>query len=362
MEKALFDEFPPITDEQWRQQVLQDLKGAAPETLEWNSPEGITVKPYYRSGGPSLPVPTKPLGPWQIAHYVYIKDTTQANSEALDALQRGATALRFIASTPFNMEALLLDILVEHIQTDWQIPTENAEAVLDELIAIINIRGLVAQEVTGAIIHQPQKIEDYFARYSTQLPGFKLLVVEAVASETLTEQTAQQLAKAQRLVQRLVDAGHQPETVLPHIRFEIAVGTDHFWEIARIRALRALWMVVCQQYATGYTAPAHIHATNQKVLPEKDGYYEMIRQTTQALSAVLGGVDGLGIVAHVATPDRSAAFQARIARNIQLILQHESHLDNIADPAAGSWYLETITQQLAQQAWQRFVALTHNPL
>ena len=98
--------------------------------------------------------------------------------------------------------------------------------------------------------------------------------------------------------------------------------------------------------------------TNKKVTPEKDGYYEMIRQTTQALSAVIGGVDSLSIIPHVAAMDKGADFQQRIARNVQLILQHESHLDSLTDPAAGSWYIESITEQLATKTWERFVAST----
>ncbi len=187
------------------------------------------------------------------------------------------------------------------------------------------------------------------------------MAINAFEADTLTEQTARQLAEAVKAIETLADLGIHPSETLPHLHFNIEVGTDYFFEIARIRVLRALWLVICRQYVADYQSPAFIHAANKKVAPEKDGYYEMIRQTTQALSAVIGGADSLGLVAHVAVAERSQGFQERIARNVQLILQHESHLDRITDPSAGSWYLETITAQLAEKAWQRFVALSSNP-
>lgn len=356
MDKGLFAEFPPITDVQWQQQVLKDLKGAAPQTLEWESPEGITVKPFYRaSNRPTMQVPVRPVGEWLIRQDITVTNEANANAEALDALQRGATALLFKCKGLVNVEALLKDVLIEHIHTDWE---TTDPAVLQGLANLINARGLNPQQVKGSTPHPTTDVVGYFGKYQNLLPGFQLLGIAASNKPTLTEQTAEQLFQANQTVQTLTQSGIPAAEVFPHIRFEVEVGTDHFFEIARIRVLRALWLVICRQYVADYAAPATIHATNKKTAPEKDGYYEMIRQTTQALSAVIGGVDSLSLVPRVATPERSAAFQTRIARNVQLILQHESHLDAIADPAAGSWYLEDLTSQMAEKAWARFLSLT----
>jgi len=356
MDKGLFAEFPPVTDEQWQQQVLKDLKGSAPETLEWETPEGITVKPYYRAGNqPNLQVPVRPVGEWLIRQDLTVTDEATANTEALDALQRGATALLFKCEGTVEVSALLADVLIEHIHTDW---ATTDTTVLDGLASLIKERGLKPTEVKGSVSLHEGEVVGYFEKYKQLLPGFQLLGIAASNQPTLTEQTAHQLAQANQIVQALTQAGIPAAEVLPHIRFEVEVGTDHFFEIARIRVLRALWMVICRQYVADYALPATIHATNKKTAPEKDSYYEMIRQTTQALSAVIGGVDSLSLVPHVAAPDRSMAFQTRIARNVQLILQHESHLDAIADPAAGSWYLEDITSQMAEKAWAGFLSLT----
>jgi methylmalonyl-CoA mutase len=355
MEKALFAEFPPITDEQWQKLVLKELKGAAPETLEWNSPEGIAVAPYYRANDtPLLAVPKRPAGEWLIRQDIDAADAVAANLQALDALQRGATALLFMCKADTNVEVLLKDVLIEHIQTDWLIEDTNT---LDKLTALINARGLDAEAVKGSVQFNPADLIVYFNQYNKLLPGFKLFTIASDNAETLTEQTALQLKAANDVVAKLTNNGIEPTEALSNVKFDIAVGTDHFFEMARIRVLRSLWAVICQQYTPGYTTPALVHATNKKVLPEKDGYYEMIRQTTQALSAVIGGTDSLSIVPHIVTPDRSAAFQTRIARNIQLVLQHESHLDTVADPAAGSYYIEAITSQMATNTWKRFVQL-----
>jgi methylmalonyl-CoA mutase len=356
MEKALFAEFPPITDEQWQKLVLKDLKGAGPETLEWNSHEGITVAPYYRANDtPLLAVPKRPAGEWLIRQDIDAADAVAANLQALDSLQRGATALLFMCKADTNVEVLLKDVLIEHIQTDWLL---NDTSTLDKLVALINARGIDAAEIKGAVQFNPYDTLSYFNHFHKLLPGFRLFTIEPANAETLTEQTALQLKAANDIIATLTSAGIAPAEGLLKIKFDVAVGTDYFFEIARIRVLRALWAVICQQYLPGYAAPAFVHATNKKALTEKDGYYEMIRQTTQALSAIMGGVDSLSIVPHLATPDRSETFQTRIARNVQLILQHESHLDTVSDPAAGSYYIESITSQLATNTWERFVQLT----
>jgi methylmalonyl-CoA mutase len=356
MEKALFAEFPPITDEQWQKLVLKDLKGAAPETLEWNSPEDIAVAPYYRANDtPLLAVPKRPAGEWLIRQDIDTADAASANLQALDALQRGTTALLFMCKANTDAEVLLKDVLIEHIQTDWLI---NDASTLDKLVALINARGIDAAEVKGAVQFKPDDTLSFFNHYHKLLPGFRLFTIASVDAETLTEQTALQLKAANDILVTLTSAGIAPAEALLKIKFDVAVGTDHFFEMARIRVLRALWAVICQQYVLGYSIPAFVHATNKKGMPEKDGYYEMIRQTTQALSAIMGGVDSLSIVPHVTTPDRSLGFQTRIARNVQLILQHESHLNTVSDPAAGSYYIESITSQLATNTWERFVQLT----
>lgn len=318
-------------------------------------PEGILVEPYYRAtDAPLLTVPVRPVGEWLIRQDIDATNTAAANQLALDALQRGATALSFNCPLNTDVELLLKDVLIEHINTDWCI---NDISTLEKLITLINARGLDAEAVKGSVQFNPTDMVAYFKKFHNWLPGFKLFTIASANAETLTEQTALQLKAANDTLVTLTSAGIAPAEALLKIKFDIAVGTDHFFEIARIRVLRAMWAVICQQYLPGYVTPALVHATNKKVLPEKDGYYEMIRQTTQALSAVIGGTDSLSIVPHIVTPDRSAAFQTRIARNIQLVLQHESHLDTVADPAAGSYYIEAITSQMATNTWKRFVQL-----
>lgn len=356
MDKALFAEFPPISDEQWQQLVLKDLRGAAPETLEWESPEGIKVDPYYRATSQKpLSIPVRPVGEWLIRQNIDTDDAVKANHEALDALQRGATALKFDCAGKVDLETLLKGILIEHIDITWNLIDA---AFLDNLVALIAERGIDAKAVKGSIALPNATNEACFAKYSKLLPSINLFTIAAPTAETLSEQTAAQLVAANALVSKLTQTSIAANDILPNIRFNIAVGTNYFFEIARIRTLRALWMVVCQQYLPGYNTPAFIHATNKAVLPLKDGYYEMIRQTTQALSAVIGGADSLSMVPHVNTPDKSMGFQTRIARNIQLIMQHESHLDTVADPAAGAWYIESITSQLATKTWEHFVKTT----
>ena len=136
-----------------------------------------------------------------------------------------------------------------------------------------------------------------------------------------------------------------------NIQFSIAIGKSYFVEIAKIRALKILWANVLKAYGWEATSPsieAHLSPSCQSDNP----YQNMIAATTQAMSAVLGGVDRLTILPANAATEKADDFTRRIARNVQHLLKMEAYFDRVIDPAAGSYYIEQLTEQLAKQAWK----------
>jgi methylmalonyl-CoA mutase len=176
------------------------------------------------------------------------------------------------------------------------------------------------------------------------------------AGANATQELAFALATAVYYLRELAERGLDFATVAPRLRFDFAVGPAFFMEIAKLRAARLLWSGLADAYgADPQAARLTLHARTGRLHKTLvDPHTNMLRVTTEALSAVLGGVDSL----HVSPFDEPAgnpdAFSRRVARNVQLILQDEVHLTQLVDPAGGTWAVESLVNDLAQGAWSLF--------
>ena len=136
-------------------------------------------------------------------------------------------------------------------------------------------------------------------------------------------------------------------------RFTLSVGSDFFGEIAKLRALRKLWMTICKEY--NYTADIYLHCeTSQLNKSNFDINNNMLRTTTEGMSAVIGGCNSLTVNSYNSGFETANDFSERMARNQQLILKGESYLDKVADIGSGSYYIEKLTNEIAAKAWSEF--------
>lgn len=220
-----------------------------------------------------------------------------------------------------------------------------------------DLKGKDPKELTW---HSPEGIDvDVF--YTTappvalgdKKPGWQLLSAESEANKATILSTsktglAESITDLLAQLDEQLNQGTAPDT----IALKVAVGVDYFMEIARLRALRKLATVLLDAYKL--PKQLYILGTNADITDEHDAYYNMIRHTTQAMAIVIGGADGLMLIAHRPTAGKGA-FQQRIADNVSHILQHESKLDKVADPAAGSYYIDELTTELAEKAWEGLV-------
>jgi methylmalonyl-CoA mutase len=369
----LFNEFQEVSSKAWKQQIQFDLKGADyNETLVWESPEGIKVKPFYHSDehGERISFP-KPLGTsWKITQHIYAKNATMANAKALEALKKGAESLLFtLASEYIKIERLLKDIPLEAtvIHFEFQFLSENYIQKLFNFIGNkthrihlnIDVIGHLAK--SGNWFHDLKKdheiLETIFTLdHTTNFNNILSVDVSLYqnAGANMVQQLAYALSHANEYLNHL--AKDATTNKIQAITFKIAVGTNYFFEIAKLRAMRLLWKTLANEYHLNLEC--HILA-----LPTKrnktlyDYNVNMLRTTTECMSAILGGADTICNLPYDAFYHKTNEFGERIARNQLLILKHESYFDKVSNPADGAYYIENLTTQLAEKALDLFKTL-----
>ncbi len=382
MTKKFFDEFQTSTKKDWEAQAIKDLKGKNFEqTLVWNTPEGFQVQPYYAEEDlAAVPVSaiqqaqaSKKKPGWQNRASISFVNEKQANKAIIEALQNGVHAVAIDLS---HAEVSGVDIprLLDKIKlsdTPVYFKTNNYTALLSAL------KKYVAYQPKGGLIFD--SLGDFFSGRApvepatwksaknlimdtAASPAFYVLAVQSETFHNAGANTVQELAftlaSAVTYLDKLTDEGLTAVQVASKIEFSLAIGTNYFMEIAKIRSLRYLWSRVLTAYGLADTS-CRIHCHNSYFYDAvPDAHTNMLRATTEAMAAVIGGCDSLGIHGYdaVFTTEPSETSN-RIARNIANLLSDESYMGKSRDVAAGSYYLENLTNDLSTAAWNLFLAV-----
>ncbi len=385
MSDFLFNEFDEVSAKQWKQKIQVDLQGADyNETLVWQSPEGLDVKPFYHRDNFDASFPPIPGQPddWRIAQSIFIDDEVIANKLALDAIERGAEALYFTSASEFNMERLFQEFPFEKASIHFNFQFLN-EDYIRKLIRFLS-DGTDGNKGNNASVYYNIDILGNFARSGNWFYNFKedheILesIVLAYPSEAIvsTDMTLYQNAGA-NIVQQLAYALAHTNEYLNHfcsdkfsksrngnhenfkVNFKIAIGSNYFFEIAKIRALRKLYATLASEY--GVVESCHIHATPSKRNKTLYDYnVNMLRTTTECMSVILGGANTISNFPYDGLYHKSNEFGERISRNQLLILKSESYFDKVINPSDGSYYIESLTQDLAEKALTLFVDIEKN--
>lgn len=357
MSTNLFDDFNSVSSKEWKQKIQADLKGADyNENLIWKSPEGIHVKPFYHRDEfleGFTPIPGQPEG-WNIGQFIFIDDVEVANKLALDALQRGAEAIYFTAEKEFNTDTLFKNLPVENHIFYFDLKFLSPEFCKQPAFAKANVFLL------NDIINHHTKdgnwyktLKEDFSQLEDIVLKTKTLSVDAISYQNSGATISQQLAYALAHANEYLNAfGNNPASI-ENVIFKISVGSNYFFEIAKIRALRLLYASLAKEYNVSRTC--HIIA-----LPSKrnktlyDYNVNMLRTTSECMSAVLGGADTICNLPYDSLYHKSNEFGERISRNQLLILKHESYFDSVTNASDGSYYIESLTTQLAEKALEIF--------
>jgi methylmalonyl-CoA mutase len=358
MANNLFNEFEPVSTKQWKQQIQFELKGADyNETLIWNSPEDIKVKPFYHNDEfdgvlPSNTQATK----FRICQNIFVHDIEKSISRANESIARGAESIRFsIEDEKTDVVKLLNGILLDKISVYFHLTflsidfVKKIEAVAKEKKATIYCNldpiGQLAKE--GNWFTTSEK--DNFGTLnllSNSVTNSSILSINGGlyqnAGANMIQQIAYSLAHANEYLNRI-------STINQPIVFEISVGSNYFFEIAKLRALRLLFNLIAKEYNPDIKCHLLVSPTKRnKTL--YDYNVNLLRTTTESMSAILGGADAVANLPYDALYHKDNEFGDRIARNQLLVIKHESYFDKVNNPSDGSYYIENLTQQLAEKS------------
>lgn len=370
-----FAEFPSVSKTQWLERIAKDLKGKPLDDLYWHLNETVTVDPFGHAD--DQPAPPAPLhadaGTWAINEDIAPGTPADANRQALEALAFGAESVHFPlaeADVPGQLEAILHRIYLDYIGVHFRGEGVAAgpAAVLAALGSIAEEQGIPTKNLRGSLCYDPaaERLPDW--RYLSELlqyahanfPGFRCITVNGASEHRgaagATDELAAMLQRGAQYIEQSAAHGLNLAEVAAQIQFSLSVGKSYFVEIAKLRAFKLLWLHVLKTW----NIPLEYPVLDVRFAPDAytdDLYTNMIRATTMAMSAVLGGADRLTVLPYDAGREEQAqyprAFGRRIARNVQHLLKLESGFGAMPDPAAGSFYVEKLTAQLAETAWKK---------
>ncbi len=368
MKTNLFNDFGAISSKQWKQQIQFELKGADyNDTLVWESPEGIKVKPFYHKDEDSKRNYIKTeASNFKIVQNIFVFDVEKSNKKALDSILRGAESIRFtIDNENVDIAKLLLgiDVLKNDIYFNLKFLSSKFITIINEFASSKN--GVIHCLVDP--IHQLISDGNWFE--SHQKDNFEVLRSLISISKNVSliniNSSIYQNAGANMVQQLAYTLAHvneyfnQIENINRPITIEISVGTNYFFEIAKIRALRLLFNTLAKEY--NHNLDCHIIATPTKRNKTLYDYNtNMLRTTTECMSAILGGANAISNLAYDAIYHKDNEFGDRISRNQLLILKEESYFNVVNNPADGTYYIESLTNQLSEKALLLFKEIEAN--
>lgn len=395
MSKVRFsDDFPRVSTEEWEAQIQRDLKAAGVEkSLLWHMPDGLTVRPYYRKEDverldavrKNEPSPVYFPTSFRLRQDIATTDIEKARRHARAAIEGGVDilglALRMRENTfsgiPLTTreafatfaEGLPLHRVEMHVEGGPYSPA--LAAFLFDLVAD---RGssreasfTVAFDPINEMVRTGQRpsseldlAADMMGFITKRFPRGRIIRigVEAfhAAGSTPVQETALLLASASELIVQMIERGVHARDLAGHVYLSIPVGTSYFVEIARMRALRMTFAQLLSAFLPEEDVripPLH-GETSTRVFTLYDPHVNMLRATTAAASAIIGGCDVVGVRSFDEPAGRLDEFSYRMARNIGHLLRDEAGAARVVDAAAGSYYVEVLTDAVARRAWQFF--------
>ncbi|MCG9791196.1 methylmalonyl-CoA mutase subunit beta [Flavobacterium algicola] len=358
MKIPLFDEFDPVSSKLWKQKIQFELDGADyNETMIWNSPEDIKVKPFYHQDSLlNKYTVNSPENEFSICQNIFVYDVSKSIERALDSLKRGATSLRFTIEN----ESIAIIELLDSLPLDGLTIYFNFGFLSSLIIEKIEI---YTQDKDVSIYYNLDPIGklagdgNWFS--TSEKTNFDSLIAVSKkltkSSYISVDMSLYQNAGANMVQQLTYGLAHVNEyfnripSINSKIVFEIAVGTNYFFEIAKLRAFRILFQTLSREY--DHNQDCHLLVTPTKRNKTIYGYHiNMLRTTTECMSAIVGGADSISNLSYDSIYHKDNEFGDRIARNQLLILKEESHFGKVKNPADGSYYIESLTQQLADKA------------
>jgi methylmalonyl-CoA mutase len=366
MKTKLFQDFNAVSSKQWKQQIQFELKGADyNDTLIWESLEGIKVKPFYHSDD-SISTYTSNTNTtaFTILQQIFVHDIQMSNKKAKESLNRGAESILFtIESDKIDIAKLMTNLPLENVIYYFNLPFISTEYVksLNDFATTNSYNFIIQVDPIGQLCKDGnwfenlnsdiQKLNEISKNSRSSFLNIQAAIYQN-SGANMVQQLAYTLAHSNEYFNR-ISVINQPITI------EIAVGTNYFFEIAKLRALRLLFKTLATEY--NHNFDCHIIATPTKRNKTLYDYnVNMLRTTTECMSAILGGANAVSNLAYDAIYHKDNEFGDRISRNQLLILKEESYFDKVNNVSDGAYYIESLTDQLAEKALELFKEIEAN--
>ncbi|MDR2979171.1 MAG: methylmalonyl-CoA mutase subunit beta [Bacteroidales bacterium] len=394
-DSKLFQDFLPVSTEEWENLINKDLKGADYERkLVWKTDEGFKVKPYYRAEDlesidylntlpddyPFTRGDKKENNNWEVVQEVNDSDPETANKIAADVLKKGATMITFNAKEIDNaekMSTLLTGIDLTKFGVRFS-HAKDYEKLTALFVEFVTGKGLDVKTIRGGIDFAPivyflKKNKFYISQegdlaqlvniynMTMDMPNFKIVNVNGLAihnaGATIVQELGYALGIANEYLAYATGRNIPVDQFAPRMEMTLSIGSNYFMEIAKLRAIRLLWATMVEQYAPQCDCHTTLYVNSVASSWNKtlyDPYVNMLRATTEGMSAAIGGTDAMTLKPFDTAYKEDDDFSRRITRNVQIILKEESFFDKVVDPAAGSYYIESMTDAIAEHAWALF--------
>lgn len=372
MEKLNFKEFQTTSHQEWQDKIIADLKGKELESLNHVTQDGIVIQPNYTAeNSPSSNFSdfvtqsvkaSHTKENWYINQEFNCRKPAIANQKMLEALNAGVDSVKISVPFDVNFDILFKDILPEHIEVRFKNATYE---LIKNYYFWCNDNDYDTRNFEGTFdvfYHRMEDLDERIELATKVLEYFPKMSLINVSGDNFYNQgssNVQQLAismsLAHEIYSELVENGIEVNDAAKLISFSFATGSDYFSEIAKYRAFKALWSIVLKEYNVD-KHPIRVHgitsAWNQTIL---DINNNMLRGSTQALSAVIGGCQSITVLPFDDSIRWSNGFSERMARNTQLIIRDEAFAGKVVDVASGSYFIESLTSEIAEKAWELFV-------
>ncbi len=363
MKQLLFQEFEEVSAKQWKQKIQADLKGADyNEKLVTKTLHGIDIKPFYSSEDVEETLKVSNPPNWHICERIYISAASEANKKAQEKLKKGTEAIWFfLPSKEIVFEELFSDLPNEldiYLETEF-LDSEFVNKLNDflsgktyKIYLQTDIIGNLARtgnwfENLNSDHNELEKIVENSESFQSVISIDLSLYQNAGAN--IPQQLAYSMAQLTEYLNHFSERISEEQKQNFKFQFLVSVGSDYFFEMSKIRALRWLFTTIVKEF--GFGANCHILAQpTKRTKTLYDFNVNMLRTTTESMSAILGGADAICNMPYDAIYHKNNEFGDRIARNQLLIMRNESYLDKVGNVAEGTYYIESITRQLADHA------------
>lgn len=360
MKKNLFEAFEKISDQEWKDKIIADLKGKSIEDLNWQLNDDFVLKPYYTESDVKqidFPILRTHNPEFQIAEYIEVNNVKEANKMALDALMKGATAIEFhFFSFPSekDFEQLFDAIGVEYIATHFSFATDGFDylafyTLWQKLLAKRSLSSTFACFDFDALLLKDTAQMSNMAKIVESNEDFASETIHIDCRRFHTNvyhidvELKNCISKAKEYLEYFKNKNIALEKVAQQMYFSVNISTSYLLEVAKLRALKLLWVNLLESYGVQAQLPfLKVHFSPDAYTDSADD--NLINATSLSMSALLGGANFVAV-----KPIDSSEKARRLARNILLVLQHEAGFNQVSDPMAGSYYVEAITDMLCKR-------------